>query len=185
MSVDYNDDNSRIIIAHTVDADNIYQIQADSNGVWYHKKDAGSWSTVPLAISAGGTGATGYQAARQNLGFCFKDGDTLTMGASYPFPGYITENSTRLIFNLITPKGMDYTSTITITAMSLVFRGVSGYLDSNNALRNCLASPLSTTATRLNANTIRFQIDKTSAFTNVTNNTPVCLTGTWTLKFNT
>jgi len=68
MSVDYNDANARIIVAHTVDEDNVYQIQADSNGVWYHKKDNGSWTTVPLAVSAGGTGATNADSARTNLG---------------------------------------------------------------------------------------------------------------------
>lgn len=68
VSVEYNQTNDRVIVAHTEDENNISQIQADDRGVWYHKQAGGSWTTVPNAINVGGTGATNADDARTNLG---------------------------------------------------------------------------------------------------------------------
>lgn len=185
MSVEYNEANSRIVIAHTVDENNAYQIQADSAGVWYHKKDNGTWTTVPLAVSVGGTGGTNRQTALQNLGICFSNGSNWSMAAGTSLVGYITENGTNLYFDLETPRWMDYTSRITINSFSGVLRGNNGYLDSSNAARNFKASPFSCSASRLSYNRLRFRIVKTSSFTNVSNNTPVSCNATFNLTFNT
>lgn len=80
---------------------------------------------------------------------------------------------------------MIYTSRIVINSFSGVLRGGKGYLDSNNTARNFKASPFSCTATRLSSNRLRLRIVKTSAFTNVDNNTPVVCNATWSLTFNT
>lgn len=173
MSVDYNDANSRIIIAHTVDADNVYQIQADSNGVWYHKKDAGSWSTVPLAVSAGGTGATSLEALRKNLGLAYNSGATTTIGTAI-LHGYVTDNTKELLLTINLGASTQYTPNISFTEFTGVIRGISGYLDNINTARNLLASPFSVkTIYRPTYYELTAIIDKNAAFTNVTNNTPV------------
>lgn len=173
MSVDYDNANSRIIIAHTVDADNVYQIQADSKGVYYHKKDAGSWSTVPLAVSAGGTGATSLEELRKNLGLAYNSGATTTIGAAI-LHGYVTNNTKELCLTINLGASTQYTPNISFTEFTGVIRGISGYLDNINTDRNLLASPFYVKAIyRPTYYELTAIIDKNAAFTNVKNNTPV------------
>ena len=186
MSVEYLADNDRIVVKHQVDSDNLVQIQADGSGVFLHKRDNGSWSTIPNAISVGGTGATNLVAALQNLEMVYHDGDTYAVSGAYPLYGYITENLTQLWFTIITPRRMraGTISRVTIGSLSAILRGDKGYLDNINTSRNLLAAPFSATPLRLSENAIRIIVTKSgSAFSNATNNTPINLQATFSVTF--
>ncbi len=187
MTVGYTASADRILVVHQTDANNGSQIQADEKGVWYHKKSGGSWSTVPQAISVGGTGATDLLTAMQNLEIAYKNGDVYAISGATPLYGYVTENTTRLMFTIITPRRMraGSISRITINSLSAVLRGCNGYLDSNNSSRNLIASPFSAETLRLSENMVRFAVTKSSAFTNVQNNTPIMLQATFSVTFRT
>lgn len=187
VSVYYNPDTNNIFVGHDEDGDgNRTDIQASQGiGVYLHTKVDGVWTTTPQAISIGGTGGTNRQTALQNLGICFSDGSNWNMASGTSLVGYLTEAGTILYFDLETPRWMDYTSRITINSFSGVLRGNNGYLDSSNAARNFKASPFSCSATRLSYNRMRLRIVRSSAFSNVTNNTPVSCNATFNLTFNT
>ena len=186
ISIEYLEENDRIVVKHQVDTDNLLQIQGDSRGVFMHKLDNGVWTTIPTAVNAGGTGAISLPAAMQNLEIAYRDGDVYAVSGAYPLYGYITENSTQLWFTIITPRRMraGSISRVTIGSLSAILRGEKGYLDSNSASRNLLASPFSATPLRLSENTVRIIVTKSgSAFSNATNNTPITLQATFSLTF--
>lgn len=60
-------DNSMFVRWKTEDG-NIYQIKGDINqGMRYEKKINGTWTTIPVDVTRGGTGATTADAARSKL----------------------------------------------------------------------------------------------------------------------
>ena len=187
VKVYYNPDTNNIFVGHDEDGDgNRTDIQASQGiGVYLHTKVDGVWTTTPQAISIGGTGGTNRQTALQNLGICFSNGSGWSMATGTALNGYITSTSTELYFDVETPRWMDYTSKITINSFSGVLRGDKGYLDSNNTARNFKASPFTCYATRLSYNRMRLRIVRSSAFSNVTNNTPVSCNATFNFTFNT
>lgn len=187
VSVEYTLSNDRIIVKRQADESNLTQIQADSSGVFVHKLTNGSWSTIPNGIGVGGTGATNIATALQNLEMSYRDGETYAVSGAYPLYGYVTENSTQLWFTIVTPRRMraGSISRVTIGSLSGILRGCKGYLDSNSASRNLLASPFSATPLRLSENAIRIIVTKNSAFTNVDNNTPINIQATFSLTFRT
>lgn len=188
MSVEYLADNDRIVVKHQVDPNNIVQIQADGSGVFLHRRDNGSWSTIPNAIGVGGTGATSLPAAMQNLEIAYRDGDVYAVSGDYPLYGYVTQNLTQLLFTIITPRRMraGSISRVTIGSLSATLRGDKGYLDSVSTPRNLLASPFSATPARLSENAVRIIVTKNgSTFSNVTNNTPISLLANFSMTFHT
>lgn len=188
LSIEYGLTSDRIIVKRETADNNLTQIQADSSGVFLHKRDNGNWTTIPHAISVGGTGATNLVAALQNLEMVYHDGDTYAVSGAYPLYGYITENLTQLWFTIITPRRMraGTISRVTIGSLSAILRGDKGYLDNISTSRNLLASPFSATPLRLSENTIRIIVTKSgSAFSNATNNTPINLQATFSVTFRT
>lgn len=155
------------------DAQDRFLMQADSSGVWVHKKENGTWSTIIQSISRGGTGASNRRNAAVNLGLEAANGQTMT-STNIPLYGYVTENATRLILGFPTHIHTYSTTRITINSLTAVLRGNKGYLDSNNAVRDLIASPFTTTVTKRHTGLFTIAVTKSSAFTNVDNNTPVC-----------
>lgn len=171
----YDDEENRILVQHynPENPDDIVdQIQCDRNGVYHHVKENGSWRTVPHSIAVGGTGATTRRLAAANLGLELVDGQELNRSNEIVM-GYITNNSKQLM--LLLPIGLHTygVHSVTIKALSGVLRGSNGYLDNNNEVRNLIASPFSTKVYFKHSGLLHLIVDKTSAFTNVTNNTPV------------
>lgn len=182
----YDDQENRILVQHynPENTDDIVnQIQCDRNGVYHHVKENGSWRTVPHSIAVGGTGATTRRLAAANLGLELVDGQTFK-GNSEIVMGYITNSSKQLLLQL--PIGLHTygTHSVTINTLHGILRGNNGYLDGVSTDRNLIASPFSTKAYFKHSGLLHFIVDKTSAFTNVTNNTPVACYLTYTLVFH-
>lgn len=173
MSVEFIESDGDIHVKHKVDDDNINMIQAGSNGVFYHVKEAGTWRTVPQAISVGGTGATNRRLAAANLGLEAVNGQTME-SYNVPIMGYITENATELVLNFPTHIQTYGINRIVINSLTGVLRGNKGYMDSNNGWRNLLTSPFSAVVAKLHTGLFMVRVTKNTAFTNVDNNTPVC-----------
>lgn len=75
--VNIGSDNSIFVRWNTEDGD-IYQIKGDiDQGIRYEKKIDGTWTTIPIDVTRGGTGGLNATEARTNLGlsnvFKFKD----------------------------------------------------------------------------------------------------------------
>lgn len=157
---------------HDFDATTAVEIVGDPHGVYYQTKENDVWTVVPTAIGFGGTGATNRKNAAVNLALEFGAGATLSRSNMLIF-GYITENATRLILELPLGRQTYGISGVTFTAFHGVLRGCKGYLDSNNADRNLLASPFSIAVQNPLSGYVRVIVTKNGAFTNVDNNTPV------------
>lgn len=104
-------------------------------------------------------------------------------GTHYITAGYITGSTQTVGFTIITPKRLDNITTITFDNLELALRGISGYLNSQSGTVNYKsASGYTYTAIITGKNTITINLQKSSAFTNVTNNTPVVVSGHIKLK---
>lgn len=102
-------------------------------------------------------------------------GDTFTFSVSFPLNGFITSSTKGVRLALYLPKSVANITTITVTECSGTLRGISGYLNSETDNYDFAADTTnySLVATKVKDNLITLQINKTTAFTNVTNNTPV------------
>lgn len=113
-------------------------------------------------------------------------GDTLITSAYTDLNGFITSSTTSCSFSFYTPKSLANISTVTVTAFKGTLRGGSGYLDGKTSAYDWFADASYTlTATKITDNMIRIVCTKSSAFTNVTNNTPVSYYGSLGLSFST
>lgn len=115
----------------------------------------------------------------------YKSGDTLSITSYTDLNGFITSSATSVSFSLYTPKNLANITSITVTSFTGTLRGISGYLNKQTTAKNWLSdSNYTITATKMSDNMIRIVCDKSSAFTNVTNNTPVSYYGTVGLSFS-
>lgn len=171
----YENEENRILVQHynpeSTD-DVVNQIQCDRNGVYHHVKENGSWRTVPHSIAVGGTGATNRRLAAANLGLEAVDGQTMVSNF-VPIMGYVTENSKQLILSIPTHIQTYGITRVVVNSFSGILRGNNGYLDNINSSRNLIASPFSTVVAKRHTGLLVATVTKSSAFTNVTNNTPV------------
>lgn len=129
------------------------------------------------AIEMGSSEATAWKSA---LGLTYAVNDTFS--THIPLNGFITSGTKRATVVLQVPKSLENISTVTITAMSGSIRGISGYVDSTTDATN-LKTTYTCTASKESDNAILIVIDKSTAFTNATNNTPATVYATITLKF--
>ena len=115
----------------------------------------------------------------------YKPGDTYSSNEYLICSGFITTGTTEVQINLRSPKSLKNIKTITITSLYLIIRGISGYLD-NRASRDEYVgiSGYSLNSVIADNYNIRISIIKNSAFTNVTNNTPVVVAGMVKLTFS-
>lgn len=116
----------------------------------------------------------------------YRHSDTLSITTYTNLNGFITSSTTSVSFSFYTPKSLANISTITVTAFKGTLRGGSGYLDGQTSAYDWFADASYTlTATKITDNMIRIVCTKTSAYSNVTNNTPVSYYGSLGLSFST
>ena len=109
-----------------------------------------------------------------------------TFSTSYTaFTGFVSNNTTEIQFSVVLPKRLDNITTITITDLRGTLRGNKGYLNSDSTVHDFLSDTSNYTITyaKKSENMIVIIINKSTAFTNVDNNTPVSIAGYIGLTF--
>lgn len=120
----------------------------------------------------------------------YKPSDTIELGSNnvpglYVANGYISGGTQSLFVTLVTPKRLDNITSITINSINVEARGTSGYLNSQAGYVEYVGkSGYTITAWKSGNNTITIRLKKSSAFTNVNNNTPVVLDGYFKLTLS-
>lgn len=120
----------------------------------------------------------------------YKAGDVIEIGNAgtpglYVANGYISGGTQSLFVILVTPKRLDNITSITIDSINVEARGTSGYLNSQSGFVEYVGKDNYTIpAWKSSNNTITIRLQKSSAFTNVTNNTPVVLAGYFKLTLS-
>lgn len=120
----------------------------------------------------------------------YKVGDVIEIGNAgtpglYVANGYISGGTQSIFVTLVTPKRLDNITSITIDSINVEARGTSGYLNSQAGYVEYVGkSGYTITAWKSSNNTITIRLQKSSAFTNVTNNTPVVLDGYFKLTLS-
>ena len=104
----------------------------------------------------------------------FKVGDVfdVTYGGIMPCAGLVTTSGKDVFFTVTLPKRLDNVSSFTVDTLTGGMRGGSGYVDGTSDSSN-LKSGYTVSGIILDSNNIRVQLTKSSAMSNVTNNTPV------------
>lgn len=103
----------------------------------------------------------------------YKANDTFTCNG-YVTGGYVSGGTRQFEFALVTDKSMKNITSITIDSCTVIGRTTSGaYLDGKNSGITKGDSGYTFTAVKSSNKTFYVNILKSSAFTNVSNNTPV------------
>lgn len=115
----------------------------------------------------------------------YKSGDTYSTTFT-GINGFITNGASVIQLELTLPKRLDNITSVTITEFRAQARGTLGYLNNDINTKDFLSDTDNYTLTyvKRNENTIQIVITKSSAFTNVNNNTPVSLASYVGLTFN-
>ena len=112
----------------------------------------------------------------------YKSGDVIELGQAgnnmYVVNGHITNSTKSIRLTIITPKRLDKVSTITCNNCNVEARTQKGYLNSASGYRDYKTqSGYTINCYKSSNNAITMFIEKTSAYTNVDNNTLVELNG--------
>lgn len=106
----------------------------------------------------------------------YKSGDKLTIDGTgtggAPFTGYVTSSTTVLRFMVPVGKSLANITTITCNDCTGGIRGISGYVDGSRDSTNW-TSGYTIICTKATDHIVQVQIEKSSAFSNVKNNTPI------------
>lgn len=103
----------------------------------------------------------------------FANGDTYT-SADEIYVGNITGSTRTVQFTIPLPKRTDNITSATISDLTIIMRGISGYLNSTSTATNYVgASGYTVSVQSIGKQSITLALVKSSAFTNTTNNTPV------------
>ena len=123
------------------------------------------------------TGSTwnGWTRYLQAAEHYYSAGDSFATAAGAVYSGVVTSSSKRLWVTVPVDKSMENITTITVTRMAGGVRTTSGnYLDGGSDSTQWLTNSAYTiTASKVTDRLVKVVVDKSSAFTNVTNNTPV------------
>ncbi len=121
-----------------------------------------------IEISGGGSG-TGDVTKDE---IYYKNGDVFTTSYPITIGGLITSSTTRIIFCVTPPKRLDNITKITCTSLKAELRGTNGYLNSSSGYKEYATdSNYVISCSKVNENTIEVYLTKSSAFTNINNNT--------------
>lgn len=103
----------------------------------------------------------------------FANGDTYT-STDEIYVGNITGSTRTVQFTIPLPKRTDNITSATVSDLTIIMRGISGYLNSTSTATNYVgASGYTVSVQSIGKQSITIGLVKSSAFTNTTNNTPV------------
>lgn len=104
----------------------------------------------------------------------YQPGDTFENSYYMPLSGHITSATQYVSLTLVVPKRLDNITTITCNKFNCEARGLKGYLNSKAGYVNYVnQSGYTIECYKATNNSVLIQIKKSSAWTNVDNNTPV------------
>lgn len=125
-----------------------------------------------------------YQAQQDDIANLYYEmGDVIEIGGVsatelHIVNGYISSSTQSVFVTLTTPKRLDNISSIAVNNLNVEARGIQGYLNSTSGYIEYVgSSDYTVTAWISSPNSISLRLQKSSAFTNATNNTPVSLDG--------
>lgn len=104
----------------------------------------------------------------------YKAGDTATISPRLILQGLVHNSAKEMTFEIVLPKSIDNISTITITALKGAAHGIGGVIDSSSSTKDWTSGYTLAAAKRI-GNLAILDIQKTSAFSNATTNTPCVL----------
>ena len=111
-------------------------------------------------------------------------GETYSASIETTICGYVSAGTTSIQLSMWLPKSLEQISSISVTALKGALRGISGYINGWADTDILTQSGITVSAVRTTPNCIRIGIKSSSAYTNVTNNTPVAFSGKITLSFS-
>ena len=116
----------------------------------------------------------------------YKPGDTFSTAANMALfvPGIITSSSGLYIGCFTVDKSLAAISSISITSLTGALRGTNGYVDSTADSTNLITKYSNIKMYKISDYNVKVDINKGSAFSNVTNNTPVILCCKMTIAFS-
>lgn len=108
------------------------------------------------------------------IGDFYKPGDSMYGKTGIPLPALITGSTKQVYFTVNTEKKLDNITSITCQTLKAEIRGISGYLNSTSGY-NSYVNVDGYTITCIKSGSYQFgvRMTKDTAWTNVTNNTPV------------
>lgn len=109
----------------------------------------------------------------------YSSGDIIEIGSNYYITcGYVTSSTKSVRVTVITPKRLDNITSITCNNLNVEARTASGYLNSASGYIEYKGKSGYTISCSISSpNSITISLDKSTAYTNVTNNTYVVLNG--------
>lgn len=114
----------------------------------------------------------------------YKKGETFN-GELLVLNGFITSSTQTIRVNLTLPKRLNKIETITCTSLLVETRGINGYLNNASGFIEYVGkSGYTISIAKTNDTTIRIDLTKSSAFSNVNNNTPISFAGNVYLNFD-
>ena len=118
----------------------------------------------------------------------YKPGDKLSIDGTgtggAPFTGYVTASNTTIRFMVPVGKSLANITTITCTTCTGGIRGIGGYVDGSRDSTDWVAG-YTITCTKPTDHIVQVQIQKSSAFSGSTNNTPIAYAAAnFELEFN-
>ncbi len=168
-------------------------LEADNPIYWYNNGCFRKFDSI-IPIERGGTGATTYDEAWHSMSIRQDDYVHLDKESHIVIPGIISGSTNILLFTIYLGRPIDY-SCLAETYGYVYLRGASGYLNSRSdpwqVTDKETTGTLPTGAAKLTATTtiidyqlgiINIQLDRTgsyadTAFTSVTNNSPITMCG--------
>ena len=116
------------------------------------------------------------------LGMRYKTTDTPTLSDIVMY-GYMVGNRQRMYLTVFTPKSLKDITTVTVTGMQGMLRGVDGTIDSTNTYSELTSLYDSVECDAFGENYVRIKITTATTFSTVQGNSPVIYSGSLSLSF--
>ena len=114
----------------------------------------------------------------------YQDNELLEINDVVDLSGRITASTTTICYSLPLNKNIPDDFDVIIEKLEATLRGTQGYLNNVTDYKDyCNLSGYSVTVEKVTSNLIGINIRKNSAFTNVSNNTPVVVSAIYKIRF--
>ena len=116
--------------------------------------------------------------------FYYKSGDTITF-LYVSLAGFITSSTKEVTFTVYLPKSLSNITSLSVSSFNAELRGTEGYLNSSSGYTQYVGlSGYTINASASGDNSINIRLAKSTAFTNVPNNTPVTASAVITINLS-